>query len=160
MPATDFIPVPDKPGHLAAKFGKVRVTLMPKTGASGIHRGGVKVGEWPDPGYVVVIHNCLSTSAATLEAAKAIGEFYGWTENPRNMRVRPPARVHAMTVEAATAYVEGVEADRDALMARYPYTPEEVARLKASVHADVLEPTPARVIAGRIAQLSAPIPLY
>ena len=39
-------------------------------------------------------------------------------------------------------------------------TEEEVARLKASVHADVLEPTPARVIAGRIAQLSAPIPLY
>lgn len=161
MPATDFLPVPDRPGHLAAKFGKVRVTLMPKTGPSGIYRDGVKVGEWPDPGYVVVIHDHLSSSAATLEAAQALGEFYGWTNNPRNMRTRPPARRYAMTPDAATAYVEGRQADSAAMMARYPFTPSEVESLKASRHhADILEPTPAAEIARRIAQLSAPIPLY
>lgn len=158
---TDYTPVEGAPGHLAAKFGKVRVTLMPKSGATGVYRDGVKAGEWPDPGYTVLIHGHLSASAKTLQAAKALGEFYGWTSNPRNMRVRPPVRVHAMTRDAAANAVEADEADRAAMMARFPFTPKEVEQLKASRHhADILEPTGRAVIERRVAQLSAPIPLY
>lgn len=158
---TDYTPVEDGPGYLGAKFGKVRVTLIPKSGSKGVYRAGAKVGEWPDPGYIVVIHDHLSTSARTLDEAKALGEYHGWRCNPRNSRVRPPARPHAMTRVAAIAAVEADEADRAAMMARFPFTPDEVERLKASRHhADILEPTPRLEIERRVLRLSAPIPLY
>ncbi len=134
-------------GHLAARFTR-KVTIIPRTEPRSIYRGGAKVGEWPDRGFSVIIHDVMSAYASTLESAKAIGEHYGNELTLTSLK-------HVLTPERAAEIVAAEIADRAALMARYPFTPEEVESLKASrYHSDILEPPSAVEIARRIGRLS------
>lgn len=146
MKRGEYTPDPGT-GHLTARFTR-KVTLIPDDKPHGVYRDGAKVGEWPGKGYTIQVHGVMSAGASTLEAAKALGEHYGNESTTARLR-------HALSLDAATAIVMADQADRAAMMARYPFTPAEVESLKASRHhSDILEPTPPAEIARRIAQLS------
>jgi hypothetical protein len=138
----------------SAKFGRTQVDIWPRAGVRAIYRDGAHVGDWPEFGYSFAVHDELSGFAATFEAAKAEGEFYARISSANGRYELGGRRHHAMTPEAARAAVEATEADRAALMARHPYTPAEVAKLKASRHhADILEPLSDAERARRVAKL-------
>lgn len=142
-----YEPNPHHAGGYIAKFRK-QVHIHPDGKPRAIYRGGQEVGTWPGPAYSVQIRGVLSTSAANLAAAMALGEFYG------NENQAPGRRRHAMSHADAVAYVQAQEADSAALMARYPFTPEERASLAAGIHADILEPISTAEFERRVAQLS------
>lgn len=151
----DYQPAPG--GEFVAKFGRTAVTLAPDREPRAIYRDGAHVGDWPAPadGWRVIVHGECSGTARTFGAAKALGEALarGSEANYRTFNDSSPRR-HALTLADATAEVAATEADRAALMARFPFTLAEQTTLAASRHADVLEPLAPEIVARRIVQLA------
>lgn len=133
-----FQPAPGKPGALAARF-TVAVTLTPDHGPHDIWRGrdaqghAIKVGSWTTQRWSICVHGRMSGLAYALDAAMALGEAYA-SDSTRG-------RLHALTPERARQYLGEVAANSAALMAAFPYLPEEAAALAASNarYASILE---------------------
>ena len=94
-----------------------KITITKRTGESTIYRDGKAVGTWPEFGYSFRIHGQMTGIAATAEAAMANALYH-----------RDGTPVPADLAETDRALLN---ANHNALLARFPFTDAEKAALRA-----------------------------
>lgn len=134
----EFVPHALHKDWLVATFGRTTVTIKPAPDRT-IYRGeetdadGARIpaGVWPGFGYIVEIEGEMTGKVATLDAAKAMGEWRALNSQTNHRRVYG-ALLYSLTPGRAAESMAMLDADRDALMAAYPFTPENLKSMARS----------------------------
>lgn len=107
-----------------AAFRSKTYEIRKNSGSSAIWRGGVKVGEFPNVGYKVEVYGRGSGLAGTLVAAHALAET-----------MRGVSQYQRKFVLTEAEYEENervLRGWREAVLRKFPYTPEEAAAVTES----------------------------
>ena len=95
-----------------------------RTGSTAIYRGGKHVGEHPTCGYQVVIHGRCTRLAGTALAAHALAEV--------ELDVQPHRRKFVLSSDEYDEHVAALQDNLDALIERFPFSPDEAKQVNAS----------------------------
>ena len=107
-----------------------KVTITENTEPQSIWRGDNpdgtrrKVGEWPAKGWRFTVHGVLSGVALSRDGATARADYFARADRQHTARPR-----FNMSREAADALLDAEAADLAALIAAYPFDPEDVEKL-------------------------------
>lgn len=117
---------------LVARFGHTEVTIKPAAPRT-IYRdtvpndadgARVPAGVWPAFGYTVEVQGEMTCTVATLDAAKAMGEWRALNSESNKGRASGKL-LYSLTPGRAAEVVAMLDADRAALIAAFPFSPDE-----------------------------------